>query len=477
MLPARQRPRVDPHRSAKTLYSISTLCDPSYTNDRLADDKHRFSPNENILEKGHDLIAQQAKIESEPSSKGNTGLPKAGEEDVFPDGGLRAWLVVVGIFCCVFTAFGFTSTWGVFQAYYETTFFKHSSPTKIAWIGSIQYALLFIPSMIVGRLFDKGHYHLMSISFSGTLVLGTLLLGQCTAYWHFLICHGFLTGLSCGVITAPTPAIISQWFKKRRALALGITACGSAIGGTVFPILIRAMFPLMGFQWTMRALALIMFIFLSIANLTIRGRLPPSYPNGPLISLKPLRTLCFVVWCFGTFFVYLGTYTFQSYVASVAVSKGSTPNFSFSLVAIMNGSSGLGRVSAGIIADHIGSMNNMIPSTILTAAIVLAWPAASTSSGLITISALYGFSAGSFAALLWNPIFDMGEPEELSRRVGILMLFLACSGLSGPPMSGAVDSAGGLQAMSIFAGGCILVGVILAFLTRYMILKRLRGKI
>ncbi|KAF9265013.1 MFS general substrate transporter [Marasmius fiardii PR-910] len=455
-LPARTRPRLDSHQSAETLYSIPTLCDPSYADDLTADDKHRFSSDENILEKGPNVIVQQTKKESEPS-KGNTDFPKAGEEDVVPDGGLRAWLVVIGIFCCVFTAFGFTSTWGVFQAYYQTTLLKHSSPTIIAWIGSVQYGLIFIPSMIVGRLFDKGYYHFMSIFFSGTLVLGTLLLGQCTVYWHFLTCHGFLTGLSCGVITAPAPAIVSQWFKERRALALGITACGSAIGGTVFPILIRAMLPLMGFQWTMRALALIMFIFLSIANLTIRRRLPPSYPSGPLISLKPLKTPSFVIWCFGTFFVYLGTYTFQSYIASVAVSKGFTPNFSFTLVAIMNGSSGLGRVSAGIIADYIGarSMNNMIPSTIFTAAIVLAWPAASTSSGLITISALYGFSAGAFAALLWNPIFDMGEPEELSRRVGILMLFLACSGLSGPPMSGAVNSAGGLRAMSIFAGNSI----------------------
>lgn len=108
----------------------------------------------------------------------------------------------------------------------------------------------------------------------------------------------------------------------------------------------------------------------------------------------------------------------QSYVASMAVSKGFSTNFSFTLVAIMNGSSGLGRMAAGVIARYIGAcsfsflerlprsptvllgifyitgpMNHMIPSTIITAAIVLAWPAALTSSGLITISTLYGYAS------------------------------------------------------------------------------------
>ncbi|KAG7087329.1 hypothetical protein E1B28_013304 [Marasmius oreades] len=473
-------PKLKSHQSADTLCSVATLSNSINVDDRFRGEKDAFAlDKKDISQEDSDVATprQKSATESESSSKENNGLQNAGGEETVPEGGLRAWLVIVGIFCCMFTAFGFTNTWGVFQAYYETTALKASSSTKIAWIGSVQYALVFTPSMIVGRLSDKGYYHSLSIFFSVTLFLATLLLAQCTAYWHFLICHGFMTGLSCGVITAPAPAIVSQWFKERRALALGITACGSAAGGTIFPILIRALLPRIGFQWTMRTVALIMLICLSFACLTTRRRLPPSYPTGPLIGLKPLKTPAFVVWCFATLFVYIGAYTFQSYVASMAVSKGFSTNFSFTLVAIMNGSSGLGRMAAGVIARYIGPMNHMIPSTIITAAIVLAWPAALTSSGLITISTLYGLSAGSFAALLWHPILDLGEPEELSRRVGILMLFLGCAGLGGPPMLGEIKSTFGFHAMSAFGGGCMLFGVILALFTRYMLLKRLWGKL
>ncbi|KIM86442.1 hypothetical protein PILCRDRAFT_326420 [Piloderma croceum F 1598] len=59
-------------------------------------------------------------------------------EDEYPDGGLRAWLVVFGTVCDTFSTFGYVNAWGAFQAYYEETLLKDSSPSNIAWIGSIQ---------------------------------------------------------------------------------------------------------------------------------------------------------------------------------------------------------------------------------------------------------------------------------------------------------------------------------------------------
>ncbi|KAJ8074989.1 hypothetical protein PM082_019316 [Marasmius tenuissimus] len=183
------------------------------------------------------------------------------------------------------------------------------------------------------------------------------------------------------------------------------------------------------------------------------------------------------MWCLATLFTYVGFSTFTSYVASTAVSKGFPESFSFALVAIMNGSSGIGRVLAGLVASYSGSVNHMIPSTILAAVVILVWPVAMTQSSLVAISALHGLFAASYAALFYNPILDLGEPEELSRRVGILMLFLAFAGLVSPPISGAVEHAAGMRAMSIFAAGCTLVGVMLACTTRYMLLKNLIGKV
>ncbi|KAK1231755.1 hypothetical protein PQX77_005121 [Marasmius sp. AFHP31] len=235
--------------STETFHSTSTLCNDSEASDHPRDEKHcrslKEKDEENVAPPSGESvdIDHMSKDHTKPSKEGNTVDP---EIDIVPDGGFRAWLVIIGITLCTFTAFGFTSTWGVFQAYYEGTALQQASSTQIAWIGSVQYALIFTPSMVVGRLFDKGYFHSLFICFSATLILATVLVAECTLYWQFLVCQGFLTGLSIGVITAPTPALLSQWFKRRRALAFGITACGSAFGGTVFPIVIRAMLPKIG---------------------------------------------------------------------------------------------------------------------------------------------------------------------------------------------------------------------------------------
>jgi MCP family monocarboxylic acid transporter-like MFS transporter 10 len=47
--------------------------------------------------------------------------------------------------------------------------------------------------------------------------------------------------VSCGVIFGPTTAIVAQWFLERRALALGLVATGSSIGGVTLPIFFRYM--------------------------------------------------------------------------------------------------------------------------------------------------------------------------------------------------------------------------------------------
>lgn len=43
-------------------------------------------------------------------------------------------------------------------------------------------------------------------------------------------------------------AVIAHWFNRRRGFAVGLTAVGSSIGGTVFPIAARQLIPLVGYE-------------------------------------------------------------------------------------------------------------------------------------------------------------------------------------------------------------------------------------
>lgn len=118
------------------------------------------------------------------------------EQDPYPDGGLKAWLMVFGAMCNTFSTFGYVNSWGIFQAYYQTTVLSDSTPSNIAWIGSIQYSLVFLPGLITGRLFDLGYFHSVFLPCSFLLVLATFLVAECHVYWQFLLCQGFAVGVS-----------------------------------------------------------------------------------------------------------------------------------------------------------------------------------------------------------------------------------------------------------------------------------------
>lgn len=72
-----------------------------------------------------------------------------------PDGGLRAWLNVLGGFLVLFSTFGYTNAFGVYQAYYKQTIFRSYSNSSISWIGSVQLCLFFLLALVAGPLFDS----------------------------------------------------------------------------------------------------------------------------------------------------------------------------------------------------------------------------------------------------------------------------------------------------------------------------------
>lgn len=103
-----------------------------------------------------------------------------------------------------------------------------------------------MPGLVVGRLFDLGYFRQTFFVCSVILVVATFLTAECKEYWHFLLCQGFAVGIGSAGLANPTTAVVAHWFRKRRGLAMGILAIGSAIGGTVLPIATRKLIPEVG---------------------------------------------------------------------------------------------------------------------------------------------------------------------------------------------------------------------------------------
>ncbi|KAK0467835.1 major facilitator superfamily domain-containing protein [Desarmillaria tabescens] len=401
----------------------------------------------------------------------------AGLEEDYPDGGLRAWLVVGGIMCSSFSTFGFVNAWGVFQAYYEEKLLKDSDASTIAWIGSIQYALVFMPSVVTGRMFDIGCFKAPLLSASIILVLATFLIAECTQYWHFLLCQGFAIGLSCGMVFGPSVGIIGHWFRHRRGIAVGLMSTGASVGGTVFPVVARQLIDTVGFPWTIRIIGCILILGLGIANLTMKRRLPPVKASGGILNLKAFRSTPYTIWCLSGFVAMLGLYTVQTYISVSATAYGVSPDVAFYLVSIANASSGVGRIVAGICVDRYGALNYFGPMTIIAGAVTYAWPFARSLASMIVVVVIYGFTSGAYISSTVNPIYSFGEISDVGRRTGMAFSIASLGAVAGPPISGAINTATrGFEAMGYYAGSTIMLAVVLLYVARYLATGTLRGR-
>lgn len=425
-------------------------------------------PEDQLLEKKEK--EDDDDVEASPS----TPAPRM---DDFPDGGAAAWMVVLGCTCAIFATFGLVNAWGVFQSYYKRVLIPETETSTIAWIGSIQYALVFLPGLIAGRLCDLGYFKRTLFISSVILVVATVLTAECKEYWQLLLCQGLLTGFCCGMIFSPIPAVASQWFKKRRALAFGIMSTGSSLGGTIIPIAASNLIEIIGFKWTMRVIALIELFMLAIANLTLRRRIEPPKQTGPFFAWHDFKKPAFTVFAFSGILNFLGLYTLLTYIDLSATSIGVSPNFSFYLVSITNAGSGLGRISSGLLADRFGALSVTGPLTLMCAIMTYTWPFLTTKGALIAIGIIYGFCSGAYVSLIPVPVMMMGEMHDAGRRTGTFLTCIALGAVAGPPISGAISQAtDGFKSVGYYAGSCIVGAVFFIYLTKYLMVGTLRGK-
>jgi hypothetical protein len=116
-----------------------------------------------------------------------------GEID-YPEGGLKAWSVVIGSFCAMFSIFGIINTTAVFQEYLSTHQLKNYSPGEIGWIFSVSLFLTFFGGAFVGPVFDALGPRALVLAGSICLLLSAFLLGVCTGkLYKITIVHSLLT--------------------------------------------------------------------------------------------------------------------------------------------------------------------------------------------------------------------------------------------------------------------------------------------
>jgi MCP family monocarboxylic acid transporter-like MFS transporter 10 len=190
------------------------------------------------------------------------------------DVGKQAWLTVVGSFLVYYSSFGLLNSFGFFQDYYQKDYLNTASPSTIAFIGTLQLALMNVLSTVAGGICDahgvKVSDHLYARGYSLTLYqylyiisgLGVpaalLILSFCPrgGLWQIFLTQGLLLGVTAAFGVQPACTVVAQHFDKRRARAMSLVCTGGALGGVCYPLLFAKLQPMLGFSWTMRIAAI-----------------------------------------------------------------------------------------------------------------------------------------------------------------------------------------------------------------------------
>jgi MFS family permease len=158
-------------------------------------------------------------------------------------------------------------------------------------------------------------------------------------YYQFLLAQGICSPIGTSALFHGSLNSVSTWFRRRRALALGITVAGSGFGGIVFPIIVTRTIPALDFGWAMRICAFASLFLLVITNFTVRSRLEHKRKTPlchPLDFFRPLREVPFILTSAGTFFLYWGLFLPFAFIPTQAQRYGMSTYLASYLLAILN---------------------------------------------------------------------------------------------------------------------------------------------
>jgi len=404
------------------------------------------------------FISRVASRRSAASSWADPGPP--------PDGGLQAWIQVLATHLTIFTTFGYTTAFGVFQTYYETEL--GVSPSSISWIGSVQLFLLFGIGTFSGRATDAGYFRHVYIAGAMFQLVGVFCTAQAKNFWQVFLAQAVCTGIANGLQFCPAMSLVTTYFAKRRAFACGITALGSCTGGVIFPIVVQQALPKIGFAWTLRIIG---FIDLALNIVTIclyRTRVPPR-KAGAIVDWASFKELPYTLYCIAMFFTFWGLYFAFFYVGSfgrtvLGVSYQESINLLLTIVCM----GFIFRLLPTYFADKLGTLNVLIPFALLCGVMMLGWIGVHSVGGLFAFAAIYGSGSATIQALWPAMIGGLSKVPDLKKngvRMGMAFTIVSISSLTGPPLAGALIQINGgdylyaniWAAMSFFVGTLLLV--------------------
>ena len=391
------------------------------------------------------------------------------------------WVIVAVTFLVQFVSVGTTMySFGVLQKPMVEDL-AGGSRFGIAFAPSLMFAMGAISAPFVGRWIDRGSIRQVMVIGAGLLSLGFALLSQVETLWQLLLVFALPVGLGVSLMGhIAGAALVSNWFTRRRGLALGISQFSVSFSGVVAAFATSALVEAFGWRGTVAIFALLPLLGVApvVWRFTVdrpeqRGLRtdgdPPSgeseaiqaegSPQVPWSSRQTLSEPLFWLVCAGFAPCFAITSSMVMIFYSLATDRGFTGAEAALLMACLAWTAALGKPGFGWLVDRVPLRAALLISTgtqILGLLLILQ---ASSYAGLMVAAIVYGSGFGGVVTLQSASVAAYWGRDLFGRTLGLMMSVLLPVQILGLPMANWLfDQTGSYHtALAIFLVGYAVV--------------------
>jgi len=293
---------------------------------------------------------------------------------------------------------------------------------------------------------------------------------------------------------------VAHWFMKRRGLASGVAFVGSGLGGVIFPLMIQALLPQVGWGWSIRILGFVLLVLCAISVAFCRSRIPPRkggattwrdtmpdpriFMDGTGAMAVTTAGILLVDLAYLIPITYLPSYYIDRQRLSQEQALTGSAAFAYQLLAIINAASCFGRYMAGDLADRFGRYNTLVVSLFFcTVSVLCFWlpdiliPDLDNDALLIVFVLLFGFVSGSNVSLTPICLGQICETQEYGRYYASCYTVVAFGLLGSIPVAGSLLDAVDATGKDRYWGAALFTGLsyVAAFLCLLWVRIRVKG--
>uniref|UniRef100_A0A1A9VEU1 Major facilitator superfamily (MFS) profile domain-containing protein n=1 Tax=Glossina austeni TaxID=7395 RepID=A0A1A9VEU1_GLOAU len=403
-----------------------------------------------------------------------------------PDGGVRAWSVMVSAFICNGVIFGIINTYGVIHSLLTDRLAEQGdteASSKAALVGSLTIGTTFLLSPVAGCLTDKIGLRLTTfiggVLSAGGLLMSSFLTQNIVALY---LTYGIMFGLGAALAYTPTLAILGHYFKRYLGKVSGFVTAGSSVFTVILPPGMDYMLKGYGLEATLRMMSLIS-TFIIMCSFVYKPLHPPPEPPKKkpgrsktnmffrsIVNVQIWKCKKYVIWAMCVPIALFGY--FVPYVHMMKFVQTAFPGRSENLPVMCIGiTSGMGRLMFGAIADMRGVNRIYLQqlSLVCIGLITLLLPLTSSYVLLIVFTLVMGLFDGCFISLLGPIAYEICGPSGATQAIGFLLGLSSIPLTVGPPVAGKIfDKTGSYTMPLIMAGIPPIIGSAVMLLIRFV---------